>query len=296
MAHLLKKISQKQRAPESTLDTLSVLREASPESSNAVPAAEEDLPDLDLLMSELANKPAPEPAPVVAQRPLNGLHDITLNTGTTTTAKEVLTILRDENDGRLLVQIGDKGYRTLKHETAMRQKFSTLMKELSQVIMTDDGSNTRKKAAESAPTSDEVHIAEPAAQSIPVTPEPPEPAPPVQSAPPPPARDGAMPGDLPSYKFDDNPAQIKNRRFSNPKVEFDAPPEVNIASAIESYLQHKIMHTPEYRGRGIHIRPALNGGVRIEVDGQSYDFVDEITDSGVRNFVQSAIAEWQERN
>jgi len=108
---------------------------------------------------------------------------------------------------------------------------------------------------------------------------------------------GTLPGDLPSYRFDDNPATIhKNRMGGVKKVEFEAPPPVDIASAIENYLQFKIGQTPDMQGRRIHIRPSISGGVRILVGDASYDFVDEVPDAEVRSFIQVAIAEWQSRN
>jgi hypothetical protein len=108
---------------------------------------------------------------------------------------------------------------------------------------------------------------------------------------------GTLPGDLPSYRFDDNPATIQKGRFGGvKKVEFEAPPPVDIASAIETYLQFKIGQTPDMQGRRIHIRPSISGGVRILVGDSSYDFVDEIPDVEVRSFIQAAIAEWQARN
>ncbi|MGB1287290.1 MAG: hypothetical protein ACPG7F_12195, partial [Aggregatilineales bacterium] len=118
-------------------DALSLLRSVSPEPVNRDPVDENALPDLDLLMSSLENpSPAPQVTPV--RTATDGKYDVQLNTGQTSRAKEVLVILRDEHDGRLMVQMDDTAYRSLKHEPASRQKFTLLMKELSKVIMTED--------------------------------------------------------------------------------------------------------------------------------------------------------------
>ena len=39
----------------------------------------------------------------------------------------------------------------------------------------------------------------------------------------------------------------------------------------------------------------VHGGVRIVVNGQAYEAVDEVAEPRVRAFIQQAIAEWQER-
>jgi hypothetical protein len=107
----------------------------------------------------------------------------------------------------------------------------------------------------------------------------------------------ALPGDLPDMRLSDKPDNYKRDRFGRVMVQrVDKAPEINIASAIETYLQFRIEQLPQYQQRGIHIRPALNGGVRIEADGKSYDFVDEVADADVRQFLQQTIAEWQERH
>ena len=75
----------------------------------------------------------------------------------------------------------------------------------------------------------------------------------------------------------------------------EAPPQLDLAAAIETYLQYKLQHTPEYLGRDIHIHGTPTGAIRIQVDQNYYDFVDEVADAEVRDFLQSTIAEWQER-
>ncbi|RMG83253.1 MAG: hypothetical protein D6712_13285, partial [Chloroflexi bacterium] len=66
------------------------------------------LPDLDLLVET-----PPPPAPT--QKPASGSYQVQLDNGDITEAEELVTVLRDKRDGRLIVQIGDVAYRTLKH-------------------------------------------------------------------------------------------------------------------------------------------------------------------------------------
>jgi hypothetical protein len=104
---------------------------------------------------------------------------------------------------------------------------------------------------------------------------------------------GKLPGDLPSFKLDDNPMPKLKRGQRN-----DLPPvpEINIAGAIEAYLQHKISLTPDYAGRSIHIYPASGGGVSIEVDGKYFEAVSDVSDPVVREFLSDTISEWQDRH
>ena len=267
-----------------------------------------DLPDLGMLLNsstlkkEMPAVPAPTPsaapkAPAVRQM-LDTPLPLKLNTGETTRAKEMLTVLRDENDGRLMVQIGATGYRSLLDSPEAKKLFTSLMKELSSSIMTPDARPVVADEAPPAPAprSSSLDALRGLSEPVPA----PKPAPvmsePRRTAPPPPLADGTMPGALPSYKFDDNPAKVTLRRDGTvKKVDFVPPPTVDIPSAIEAYLQYKIEYTPEYQGLGIHIRSGVGGGVRIQVGNLYYDAVDDVEDPNVRAFLKEAIAEWQER-
>ncbi|MHB8625793.1 MAG: hypothetical protein ACYDBJ_01495 [Aggregatilineales bacterium] len=68
-----------------------------------------------------------------------------------------------------------------------------------------------------------------------------------------------------------------------------------IADAVEDYLQFKLSNTPQFQQRSIHIRPAFDGGVRIEVDGRSYNGVGDVIDPDVRDFLSATLREWEAR-
>lgn len=281
-----------------------------------------DLPPLDDL---LIDEPEPE-VPLSTQEPMaaapvvptykeitDQTHQVKLNRGDTTEAKEVLTIMRDEDDGRLMILIGDKGFRTIADDATVKNTFKKVMKELSAVITKPDDKPLRETEPEAIPEQKSVIQEKPAE-----TPKPekasekptatlgdliteksedkkPEPKRTTTTMPPPPMPGGVMPGDLPSYKLDDNPGTEKQGRFGGKKVEYEPVPELDIAGAIEAYLQYKMQHSDEFRGRNLHILPSITGGVRIRVDDKSYDFVDEIEDEAVRTFLQETITEWQDR-
>ena len=73
-------------------------------------------------------------------------------------------------------------------------------------------------------------------------------------------------------------------------------PQLNIADEIEDLLQQRLLAaSAAMRSREIHVRPSLDGGVRIEVDGQFYEGVGDINDEDVRAFVMETIQIWESR-
>jgi hypothetical protein len=220
---------------------------------------------------------------------------VQLHTGETAPAKEMLSILRDERDGHLMVQVDDNAYRTLADSADARKQFKRIMKELSQVILKPDNPPEPEAKPEPAP--------EPASETPASAP--PAPDVPAQSDEKP-SSDAArltgeeddIPGLLPNYTINDGEEAYEKGRFGRVKVKKPQKdvPEFNIAEAINEYLQYRLTQTGKFSDRDISIRPAISGGVRIFVDTSNYDFVDEIEDDAVRQFVQETIDEWQERH
>jgi hypothetical protein len=99
------------------------------------------------------------------------------------------------------------------------------------------------------------------------------------------------PGDLPKFKMPD----IMEKPSRGRKGPAEPIPEINIAGAIEEYLQYRLTTTPQFAGRYIHVRPAATEGLHIEVDDKSYETVGEVEDAAVRTFLQETIEEWQSR-
>jgi hypothetical protein len=256
---------------------------------------DDDLPPLDILLAPqpaaTPAAPAPQGPRVIPAAPVS----VQLSAGGTTRAKEVISILRDETDGHLLVLMGDKAYRSLVNHSEAKKEFTRVMKELSTVVMqAEPVTQHSAEAALEVPENPVAAAGEP--PTLPTAGELLRAAPPVSTprkAPSPAA--GPLPGDLPSYKFDDNPATIQRGRLGVKKVEFVPPPTMDIPSAIEAYLQFRLAHSDEFQGREMHVSSAPGGGVRIRVDNDYYDFVDDITDPAAKAFIKQTIAEWQER-
>lgn len=77
----------------------------------------------------------------------------------------------------------------------------------------------------------------------------------------------------------------------------DEPPAIEqptgIASQIDSILQKHLRAEPKFEGRSIHIEPAPNGGLRINVDGKIYQRPPEITEKDVQLVLKMALKEWE---
>lgn len=270
-----------------------------------------DLPDVESLVTA---------SPPRAAR--KGTYNIILTDGGETEVVEVLAVLRDVADGSLIVQVGEKAYRSpfAGADAEFRRRVQTTLENLLSAPQPPP-------AVASAPAAEPVVSAAPAqAEPAPSSEPPPQTesaaanpaeddvddlplpdfedaviAPPAEATPPPSVTAPPLamppgvplPGDLPRFKLPDNPEVPKRGR--RPKLPTEPIPEINIADAIETFLQHKLMTTGAFSGRSIHIRSALGGGVAIEVDGKYYDTVGDVADAQVRAYLQQTIEEWQSR-
>jgi len=68
-----------------------------------------------------------------------------------------------------------------------------------------------------------------------------------------------------------------------------------IADEIEDLLQARLRTMPEYANRSIHVKPALDGGVRIEVGDTSYAGVGDVDDPEIRALLLDVVREWEAR-
>ncbi|HLU12298.1 MAG TPA: hypothetical protein VK003_21650 [Oceanobacillus sp.] len=229
-----------------------------------------DLPDLDSLLNVDPSSPAPRPI----QR---GTFMVNTTLGESIEAVEVMTILRDVAEGGLIIQIGDKVYRNppALADAEFKRRFNSTVRDLYKSI-SDTSLSTKATGEVTAAVEEEVQEEPPVA--------PPPPAPPIVPGAP-------VPGDLPKFKVPDFQEKPKRGR-KGPAEEI---PEINIAAAIEEYLQYKLSMTPQFARRFIHVRPAVGGGLRIDVDDKSYETVGEVEDEAVRLFLQATIDEWQSR-
>lgn len=269
---------------EAVADGLALLRQVREYSAD-------ELPDLSLLVPAAPSAPPPPD------------NRVTLHTGETITANPVLRVMRDPRDGRLLAVMEDgTGYRSLVDTPDAKRTFTRIMKELTTVVMEPDplaGPPTPAATPAAVAPTTPIAATPPSQPELPTAADllrsDPAPAPPPRATTTAPQAGNPLPGDLPSYKFDDNPATISRGIGGFKKVEFTPPPDLDIPSAIEAYLQWRLQTTGQFPGRQLHVLKAPDGGVRIRVDEHYFDFVDDITDPEAKAFIKQTIQEWQER-
>lgn len=245
------------------------------------------------LMKELSNvilvedAHSPENAELNGERPnkmVSASVDVPVSSGGDTQAREMMSVLRDTADGRLIVQIGNTGYRSLVGHDKARAGFARVMKDLAKSVSTPDDNPPAVPQAPKTETS------------------PQEPLPPFGSPIMSSHEDSnaPLPGDIRMPSMDEMPDSYSVGRFGRVRVkkikQSERMEEISIADAIEEYLQYKLSMTPHFQSRNIHIRSGFGGGVRIDVDGKTYEFVDEIEDKEAQAFIKQAIDEWQERH
>jgi hypothetical protein len=253
---------------------LLVSRDGRAEKKKAVPI-EPPLPDLDFLA------PAAPPS-----APVNGVFTVTLADGAAVPATEVMRLLRDVATGRLIAQMGGLAF-VCPPETADAEfvrRYEAVLRDLSVTPV----EVPQPVAAVAAPQAEPAPPQPVAAAPVPLA-EPAPPSPPI--APRPGSAAGApLPGDLPRFT---SPESKESPRLGR-KPTVTSVPDINIGQSIEAYLQYRLADH-DLAGRSIHVLPAGADGVRIEVDGHSYDGIDLIPDPAVQNFLRQAIADWQYR-
>lgn len=79
-----------------------------------------------------------------------------------------------------------------------------------------------------------------------------------------------------------------------PAADEPVPPR-GIADEIEDLLQARLRAMPGYAHRSIHVKPALDGGVRIEVDETSYPGVGDVDDPEIHALLLDVVREWETR-
>lgn len=84
--------------------------------------------------------------------------------------------------------------------------------------------------------------------------------------------------------------RTKPRPSRAPAPGGEAPQDM--IEAIDGIIQSRLPASP-LAGRQINMQAAPDGGAQIVVDGRIYEGVSEVTDPTVREFIQSAVAEWE---
>ena len=271
------------RDADSGPPTIQVEDEAPPIQDKGRPDADEEMEGS--FFSRLAGTFRPADSASQSQPSTQPMPSGTLSTGAASSpvtpvedAIEVMRILRDLADGSVIVEINGRRYRRLADikDAQIGRRFIGNAQALARFALLGDLNIPDDWSAPPPNLSDQL-------------PPPPLPAQSEQWQTAPPARPAVQ------------PASTDAGRRSGPfgggrSAEKEEPaPVLSMAEQIEELLQLRLTATPELAQRSIHIRPALDGGVRIEVDGKFYEGVGDVADQHIREFIQSTIREWEAR-
>lgn len=182
---------------------------------------------------------------------------------------EVLRVLRDLADGKLVIEIGGKRYRSLAEiiDPQVKRRFMGNAAALAQFAQVSTAPLSPAAVLWPAPKTEVVD------------------QPPTITYPPP--QQSVEPSIQPAGTTETAVAPADSQEQpSAPKT---------IADEIEELIQLRLHTTPALMYRSIHIRQGAGGGIRVEVDGHYFDSVAEVTDPEVTAFLQSVIHEWEAR-
>lgn len=185
---------------------------------------------------------------------------------------EVLRLHRDLSTGALVVQIGRQRYYSLDAITdpQVRRRFLGNAEAMAQFAQLKKGTSP---------------LIDWATTSAPVPPQGPPPPPPQIS---PAASVLPPPPPLPV------PAQAAAEGGKGKKGKEEPKPK-SMADEIEELLQYRLALDPNFNRRSIHIRSSEDGTIVVEVDGATFDGINDVSDVDVRAFLQSIVQEWEAR-
>ncbi len=227
------------------------------------------LPDLGMLTGGLASEiarparaanpppqPAPAPPPDETSRPLTAAEDEQPPADTPSgDVIELLRVYRDLADGGLIVAIGDRQFRSL------AELRSADLARRFEIVMRDLDSLAHPQPAAPARASQDRET---------------------------PADEIAPPHERSMLR------QMTRLAMGQPTETPPEKAELSIADQIEDLLQERLREMPQFAGRTIHVRPALSGGVQIEVDGKFYEGVGDVDDEEVHALLMAVVREWEE--
>jgi hypothetical protein len=210
-------------------------------------------------------------------------------------AHEVLRVLRDHLTGRLIVEIGGGRYRQASEiqDSTTREGLVAALHDLNAFAAGAPAPILPPTPTASAPPARiETPPVPPAAEgAAPVSASPPSPPPPAP--PPAPAPSSGQPGYAPLATPSMNPfkqMQVLRERSKQPPP----PPPKPITEQIDEILQARLTGTAHAQ-RGLHVRTGARGNAVFELDGRSYEAVDEVPDAEAQALIRAAIAEWEKR-
>jgi len=255
----------------------------------AAPASPPPAPDLSLLMGDLPPaqpplgemfpEPVPDEASYASATPSRQEHAIPMidsvpieesmsvpSVDEPQDAVELLRVWRDLADGGLIMEIGGRRFRSVRElrSADLERRFQSVVRDLVALAQVQPTREESKPPATTAPGRATI-----------------QPAPETEAPP------SLSPGSM--FR------QMTRAAMGQAPTPREEKPLLSIADQIEDLLQARLVDLPEFRQRVIHVRPSMQGGVRIEVDGEFYDGVGDVQDPAVRDLLMDVVREWESK-
>jgi len=217
---------------------------------------------------------------------------------------EVMRVIRDQETGRVLVQVGGKQYAHIReiHDAQVGRR---VLWAIADLVRFTGGMATNPQAVRSVLDAVPAQKESPARADAPTR----EPGPISGSVP---SASPSLPPAQPSASVS-RPQPVSNApSLSTPRKRYSmvdyfrqgfqrqgsaepVPSMTSFIDEIEEILQASLLALPAPLPYEVHVLGGENGVLRIEVGNSAYNSPDEVPDPQIRQLIKSAVAEWEKR-
>ena len=211
---------------------------------------------------------------------------------------EVMRVIRDQDTGRVLVQVDGKQYAHIReiHDAQIGRR---VLWAIADLVRFTGGMATNPQAVRSVLNAAPTQAATPAQKpgpisgSVPVAPsslpsvrpsDPVSRTQPVSSAP---------PLSTPRKRY--SMVDYFRQGFQRQETSEPVSSSTSFIDEIEAILQASLLTLPTPLPYEVHMLSGENGLLRIEVGSNSYGSPDEVPDPQIRQLIKAAVSEWEKR-
>ena len=207
------------------------------------------------------------------------------------TTREVVRLLRDRLDGKLVIEIGGKTYNNTKTlSPAQRQDLVKLLPEWAAWLRSDGDISTQPTPKLTALEPEEPPkppVALPATRMVADV------VPPAASNPP--VSQSVQPSSRPVVTGPLSPRPIVTGPLTPPKTgDLKLQPSKTIVAQINDVLQEKLPGTP-LEGKGIRLAEDIHHCVVVWIGLEHYSGIDVVPDPDIQAAIRSAVTEWEQQ-
>jgi pyruvate/2-oxoglutarate dehydrogenase complex dihydrolipoamide acyltransferase (E2) component len=248
------------------------------------------------LAAERAVQPAPHPtpaAPSAAAEPA-AIHEAPAHPG------EVMRVIRDQDTGRVLVQVDGKQYAHIReiHDAQVGRR---VLWAIADLVRFTGGMATNPQAVRSVLDAAPDQTSAPQRQPDPAASASPAATPDLSSARPRAPVSRPSPSYSPPQPTTSNQSKRYNmidyfrQGFQNRGASEPIPSATSFIDEIEEILQASLRALPAPLPYEVHVLSGETGVLQIDVGNRSFGSPDEVPDPQIRQLIKAAVAEWEKR-